>query len=568
MNNAGNSDLFEREDSDYDTYIAQDVKFSGNIHFEKPFVIKGQVSGNIEATSDLLVDTDAVVNSDISAERIIVRGKVTGNINYSKEVVPFENIVDGKIELSGRLVDISYLCSESINKGYMYAASNETEYRTKAIAEISYSEIVDYLDIEMSKDTFVLENGDKVNTNATIYKRTEISKANFDALFGEEGKIEIYGNGEKVAEINKETEANEAGNIEINYEKEVNSVKIVTSKPVAEGKLEVNNVKAVKAETGYGLEEIKAIKEIEAKAKVKTNITEEEKVGRVRLNETVSKAEITMQAENLSTVVKNENVEMRVLFRTDSNMYDLYKNPSIETELPEQVKEVSLRSIEAAFGEGFSLNWYDIVENAEGKKVIRIALTGEQTKYAIDISEGMSLTIKADMMLDKKSGSSEEKVKLRYRNEKAIGYDNGGEAEGRVGIEAPTGVVAINSIDVEGRTSTSLSSKEQNIFLIKMEELREIALQVSLLWDVEQAKIASDFVYGYVELLCALYRQCICVDKLRKQKNINLTEAKQSIDESAQEGGLNDAIKLIAELYNRMKENNVLNTLKEQIKLK
>lgn len=128
-----------------------------------------------------------------------------------------------------------------------------------------------------------------------------------------------------------------------------------------------------------------------------------------------------------------------------------------------------------------------------------------------------------------------------------------------------------NNKFLEGAISVAynpLSSKEQNIFLIKMEELREIALQVSLLWDVEQAKIASDFVYGYVELLCALYRQCICVDKLRKQKNINLTEAKQSIDESAQEGGLNDAIKLIAELYNRMKENNVLNTLKEQIKLK
>ena len=40
----------------------------------------------------------------------------------------------------------------------------------------------------MSKDTFVLENGDKVNTNATIYKKTEISKANFDALFGKKEK--------------------------------------------------------------------------------------------------------------------------------------------------------------------------------------------------------------------------------------------------------------------------------------------------------------------------------------------------------------------------------------------
>ena len=81
-----NNDLFEREDSDYDTYIAPDIKFSGNIHFEKPFIVKGQISGNIEATSDLVIDTDAIVNADISAERVAVRGKVTGNIKCKKVV--------------------------------------------------------------------------------------------------------------------------------------------------------------------------------------------------------------------------------------------------------------------------------------------------------------------------------------------------------------------------------------------------------------------------------------------------------------------------------------------------
>ena len=413
-----------------------------------------------------------------------IKLQVSGNVKYNNIEVPFENSAEEKIALAGKLVDMSYLWTESINKGYMYASSNETIYYTRVLAEISYSEIIDYLDIKMNKDTFVLESGDRINTNATIYKNTQISKSNFDALFGEEGKLEIYGNGIKVAEINKESQANEAGNIVINYEEEINSLEILTSKPVAEGKLEINNEKAVKAETGYETEKIKAIKEIETKAEVKTNITDEEKIGTVRLNETVSKAEITMLTDNLSTVVKNENVEMRVLFRTDSNMYDLYKNPTIEIELPSQVEEVSLKSIEAAFGEGFSLNWYDIVENAEGKKVIRIALNGEQRKYAMDISEGMSLTIKADMTLDKKSVSSEEIVKLRYTNERAIGYDNGGEAEGKVRIEAPTGVVAINSIKIEGNTSTSLSSKEQTE-------------EIEILTDKKVATMTIDVINNY-----------------------------------------------------------------------
>ena len=71
---------FETEEDDFDTKMASDISFSGNIRFAKPFMIKGKMSGNIEATSDLLVDLDADVNADIIADRILVRGKVRGNI--------------------------------------------------------------------------------------------------------------------------------------------------------------------------------------------------------------------------------------------------------------------------------------------------------------------------------------------------------------------------------------------------------------------------------------------------------------------------------------------------------
>ncbi|MCQ2240247.1 polymer-forming cytoskeletal protein [Treponema sp.] len=80
------SKAFDTDEEDFDTVMASDISFTGNIRFTKPFMIKGKMSGIIEATSDLLIDTDAIVNADISTDRVLVRGKVTGNINGRKLV--------------------------------------------------------------------------------------------------------------------------------------------------------------------------------------------------------------------------------------------------------------------------------------------------------------------------------------------------------------------------------------------------------------------------------------------------------------------------------------------------
>ena len=73
-------DLLDYDESDFNTVMASDTSFSGRIRFTKPFMIKGNVSGQIIADSGLVIATDAVVNADISADRILVRGKVEGNV--------------------------------------------------------------------------------------------------------------------------------------------------------------------------------------------------------------------------------------------------------------------------------------------------------------------------------------------------------------------------------------------------------------------------------------------------------------------------------------------------------
>lgn len=73
-------DLLDFDDSDFNTIMSQDISFRGNIHFSKPFMIRGKVSGKIDAQSDLVIDEKAVVKADIVAERVLVKGEVTGNI--------------------------------------------------------------------------------------------------------------------------------------------------------------------------------------------------------------------------------------------------------------------------------------------------------------------------------------------------------------------------------------------------------------------------------------------------------------------------------------------------------
>ena len=73
---------FDTDEEDFDTVMASDISFTGNIRFSKPFMM----NGTIEASSDLLIDTNAEVNADFSTERVLVRGKVVGNINGKKLV--------------------------------------------------------------------------------------------------------------------------------------------------------------------------------------------------------------------------------------------------------------------------------------------------------------------------------------------------------------------------------------------------------------------------------------------------------------------------------------------------
>ena len=92
------TDFFEMEDEAFDTIVEDDIFFKGTIKLKKPFLIRGTLEGKIFSDSDVVVDSNAVVNSDREASRVLVKGKVEGKI-IGKELifVTSTGSVDGDI---------------------------------------------------------------------------------------------------------------------------------------------------------------------------------------------------------------------------------------------------------------------------------------------------------------------------------------------------------------------------------------------------------------------------------------------------------------------------------------
>ena len=82
------------DDEDFDTILSSDIEFNGTLTFEKPFLIRGKLSGDISAHGFLVIDQDAVVEADIKASRVIIRGSVKGNVIATEKV---EVTVTGKL---------------------------------------------------------------------------------------------------------------------------------------------------------------------------------------------------------------------------------------------------------------------------------------------------------------------------------------------------------------------------------------------------------------------------------------------------------------------------------------
>ncbi len=389
-------------------------------------------------------------NIGITAEeRIILQNDKVLTSNLGTATLSNEEI-DSTIEVTANNSE------ESIYKGKLYSGINK-QYTSKTVLDVNLADIEEYISIKEEASRYVLADGE-VDSNI-FYNRTVIAKKDFDTVFGKDGTIEIYNeNNELLERITADTEVDENGNIVIDYTgREPKGIEMRTSKPIAEGSITfihtktigASDINTVKAASGistrivYGYNNYSE-KELAIKGETYTTGIETETTMNMALNETMTEARLEINRNTLSTVVAND-IEMKLILKTDEESKDLYRNPTFTIELPEQVESVQINSINVLYEEELKIANY----TAEGR-YITIQMEGEQTAYKSQSVEGANIIINATINVNRISIAKPEAIHVTYTNEKANAYANNeevGRISQEIAVVAPKDVTVINRIE-------------------------------------------------------------------------------------------------------------------------
>lgn len=405
-----------------------------------------------------------------SEETIILQNDKTISSDV-KEVILSNDEIDSVIEVTGNNE------TESMDKGKLYAGIDK-QYSSKTILDVNLANIEEYISIKEEASKYILNNGE-ADSNI-YYNRTIIHKEDFNIIFGQEGIIEIYNEKhELLARITRETDTNVEGNIVIDYTgREPTALEIRTSTPITEGSLTFNHLKTIRQSDNTLIKSANSIatkilygynhyseENREEKETVYTEGIEAETEINMVLKETVTEAKLEMNRNTLSTVVANE-IEMKLILKTDEESRDLFKNPTFTIELPSQVESMQINSINVLYEEELKIANYTV----DGRYII-IQMEGEQTSYKAQSVEGANIIINATVYVNRTSIAKPEMVQVTYTNEKANAYANNEEI-GRISKEievvAPKDVTLINriealNIETIGEEETSTVSLQRGI---------------------------------------------------------------------------------------------------------
>ena len=431
---------------------------------------ENQVEWKQEGEDKYIVTYVYEETEEVEEQEIEAKAKMVLYDEKGTEIEAEDKIQTEKAEKDGTVrVEIENQENE-IYKGKIYA---DGERKITENVKINVNSIGTSESIEISEEEKEELNSGKI----TINKNEE------EEILGQEGKITITNakTGEKIAEINKETEAEENGEVGIELNN-VKAIKVKTSKPQKVGRINIEIEKTIKESNQ---------KEIQNKQEIKYGITgkytneKEEEIEKaeatIELKETTTEATMEISKNTLNTIEENE-IEIKATLKEDTERNDLYKNPKIEIELPKQVEEAEITNINKMYAENFNISSSKI-EEKNGRKVIEISLKGEDKTYVEDIIGGPTVIIDLKIKLNKTAKTETEKITMKYTNEKARGYEKGekeGQEEKEIEITSPTGIITTNKIE-ELKVKTVGEEEKQNVKIEVGKEEKEAGIEKEII---------------------------------------------------------------------------------------
>jgi serine-aspartate repeat-containing protein D (fragment) len=462
-NGDANGDNFSKNNWSYDSTTGK-ITITVNNN-----AVNGKIQWAKNATDEFILTY--IYSSDVyeavkdSVTRVTYDASSSMNLYVQSGVNKVSAHVDGyedQTKKIGDIVEFTANATQSISKGYIYNNKNaadenkkETEYVAKYTAHVSYADVIDAIVLKQDVDQFVTANGSEQSTtvggvNYAYNKTLAISKQEFNKVFGENGEITILNEaGTTLATINKDTEVKD-NKIVVNLVPfNTNSITIKTSKPQSEGNIIFEITKALAKNIEYSTSQLKSFTQIKTSVigtakNADTDIVNTESTKNIDLTEPTQKASITTSNNRLSTIVKNENVEIKVTLENDSADDTMYSNPTIRITFPANIETLTIKDSKVYFDDELEIDEGSIksYENENGTKTLEFKLKGTQTKYNNAAAKGATIVLSTDITLNKLTPTTNTQITAEITN----GDSTVTTVSTDVKYIAPSGVVTTNSM--------------------------------------------------------------------------------------------------------------------------
>ena len=368
---------------------------------------------------------------NIDIQELNIKEEIESTISVYNKEEPLVKTIENEYVLTekiGEIVTSAYTQTNEISKGKIYAnyqtdVNYKEEYISEEIINIADNNIEKII-VQYPEDEFANEE-ESIEAN-TYYKQIAISKNDFDKILGEDGYIIILNNGTEIARIDKTLSLSEDGKYIISFEERYENIELEISKPIGIGNLKIQNTKTIDNSIGYTKQIMQNMTIISSKSNLSIVKVDEETISTentvtTNLKDTITSAKIEIDKESLSTVVPNENIEIKIELNNQIPESDLYVNPVFDVILPEEVEKIEINNASLLYGEGLNIKSAEVVE----KNRIRIELEGSQAEFSSGIiSNGTNILLNLNITLNKESRNKEEQIILNYENPNTINYEN------------------------------------------------------------------------------------------------------------------------------------------------
>lgn len=356
---------------------------------------------NIEAKMELYSAEGIIEKTSESNEDIVLDKEIGDTVTYNIKAIEKE-----------------------LSKGRMYANTNsdiktyDTEYKTVVKANVSNSNALENITMELTADEFVKEEKTYPIYN-NYYKELIINKAKMQKILGEDGFVNIF-DGTNTYTINKDTKDID-GNYVISYEDGISNLTVQTSKPIEDGIFRIDVTKTISKDLTYSKAQLQGFDSLKINAKDAISDT-------ITLKETSTNAKLEISQVNLVSSTENKDVNFKIMLNNSSENSDLYKNAVFEIALPKYVEDIyGVANI--LYTSGLKIDNIEKV-NTENGMVLRITTAGAESLFSDGvITNGSVITIDATLKIGEVAEDISDKIVFTYTNESAVSYENEGKEE-------------------------------------------------------------------------------------------------------------------------------------------